>query len=81
MFVQRIWNLKINNNFFFILLQKRRERGRISVKGIRLVEFAIINGEGADSSSPEVCYYFQNFLFVQLVLIFFNFCSRVIHFK
>lgn len=36
------------------LLQKRRERGRIDVRGIKLVEPAILHGEGGDHSAPNV---------------------------
>lgn len=39
---------------FSIELQKRRERGRISIRGIRLVEIAALNLDGGDSSVPEV---------------------------
>ncbi|XP_021702037.1 tyrosine-protein kinase Btk29A isoform X1 [Aedes aegypti] len=34
-------------------LEKRRERGRISVRGVRLVEPAILHGEGGDTAAPE----------------------------
>lgn len=34
--------------------QKRRERGRIDVRGIKLVEPAILHGEGGDASAPNV---------------------------
>lgn len=34
--------------------QKRRERGRISVKGVRLVEPALLHGEGGDAAAPDV---------------------------
>lgn len=34
--------------------QKRRERGRISIKGVRLVEPAVLNNDGGDSSAPDV---------------------------
>lgn len=39
---------------YVCLLQKRRERGRIDVRGIRLVEPAILHGEGGDHSAPNV---------------------------
>jgi hypothetical protein len=35
-------------------LQKRRERGRIDVRGIKLVEPAILHGDGGDASAPNV---------------------------
>lgn len=35
-------------------LQKRRERGRISIRGIRLVEPAVLNLDGGDSLAPDV---------------------------
>jgi hypothetical protein len=35
-------------------LKKRRERGRIDVRGIKLVEPAILHGEGGDASAPNV---------------------------
>lgn len=35
-------------------IQKRRERGRISIKGIRLVEPAVLNLDGGDSLAPDV---------------------------
>lgn len=34
--------------------QKRRERGRITIKGIRLVEPAVLNLDGGDSLAPDV---------------------------
>ncbi|KFB47702.1 AGAP008316-PA-like protein [Anopheles sinensis] len=34
-------------------LEKRRERGRISVKGVRLVEPALLHGEGGDAAAPD----------------------------
>uniref|UniRef100_A0A8D8BMV5 Tyrosine-protein kinase n=4 Tax=Culex pipiens TaxID=7175 RepID=A0A8D8BMV5_CULPI len=34
-------------------LEKRRERGRISVRGVRLVEPAILHGEGGDTAAPD----------------------------
>ncbi|EAA12199.4 AGAP008316-PA [Anopheles gambiae str. PEST] len=37
-------------------LEKRRERGRISVKGVRLVEPALLHGEGGDAAAPDVSY-------------------------
>jgi hypothetical protein len=37
-----------------LLLQKRRERGRIDVRGIKLVEPAILHGDGGDASAPNV---------------------------
>ena len=40
------------------LFQKRRERGRISIKGIRLVEPAILQGEGGDA--PDVSIIISN---------------------
>lgn len=40
------------NSIFF--LQKRRERGRIDVRGIKLVEPAILHGDGGDASAPNV---------------------------
>jgi tyrosine-protein kinase Tec len=39
---------------FFVVLQKRRERGRIDVRGIKLVEPAILHGDGGDASAPNV---------------------------
>lgn len=36
------------------LQQKRRERGRIDVRGIKLVEPAILHGEGGDVHAPNV---------------------------
>uniref|UniRef100_A0A1B0GCJ8 Uncharacterized protein n=1 Tax=Glossina morsitans morsitans TaxID=37546 RepID=A0A1B0GCJ8_GLOMM len=33
---------------------RRRERGRIPVKGVRLVETATVNGEGGDPFAPDV---------------------------
>lgn len=45
--------------FISINLQKRRERGRINVRGIKLVEPAILHGEGGDASAPNVITYFQ----------------------
>lgn len=44
--------------FISINLQKRRERGRINVRGIKLVEPAILHGEGGDASAPNVITYF-----------------------
>lgn len=44
--------------FISINLQKRRERGRINVRGIKLVEPAILHGEGGDASAPNVIAYF-----------------------
>lgn len=38
----------------FPLYQKRRERGRISIRGIRLVEPAVLNLDGGDSLAPDV---------------------------
>lgn len=35
-------------------LQKRRERGRISIRGIRLVEPSVLNLDGGDNSVPDV---------------------------
>lgn len=40
--------------FPFFFLQKRRERGRIDVRGIKLVEPAILHGDGGDASAPNV---------------------------
>lgn len=37
-----------------IQLQKRRERGRVSLKGVRLVEAAVLNNEGAEPTAPDV---------------------------
>lgn len=59
------------------MLQKRRERGRISVKGIRLVEFAILHGENGDPSAPDVRYFFFStkflyFLFCQSAFIIYR---------
>lgn len=34
--------------------QRRRERGNIPVKGVRLVEIAIVNGDGGDPFAPDV---------------------------
>lgn len=52
-------------------LQKRRERGRISIKGVRLVEPATLNSDGGDSSAPEVCgHRFFNIIFLQLCCLF-----------
>lgn len=44
--------------------QKRRERGRVSLKGVRLVEAAVLNNEGADPTAPDVScnYYYINYL-------------------
>lgn len=39
--------------YLIFLFQKRRERGRISIKGIRLVEPAALNLDG-DSVAPDV---------------------------
>jgi hypothetical protein len=36
------------------LKQKRRERGRIDVRGIKLVEPAILHGDGGDACAPNV---------------------------
>ncbi|KAG4080691.1 hypothetical protein HA402_013221 [Bradysia odoriphaga] len=33
-------------------VEKRKERGRISIKGVRLVEPAVLNSDGGDSSAP-----------------------------
>uniref|UniRef100_A0A1A9WWB5 PH domain-containing protein n=1 Tax=Glossina brevipalpis TaxID=37001 RepID=A0A1A9WWB5_9MUSC len=33
--------------------KRRRERGRIPVKGVRLVETATVNGEGGDPFAPD----------------------------
>lgn len=38
----------------FYSIQKRRERGRISIKGIRLVEPAVLSLDGGDSLAPDV---------------------------
>lgn len=35
-------------------MQKRRERGRIDVRGIKLVEPAILHGDGGDAQAPNV---------------------------
>lgn len=35
-------------------LQRRRERGRINLKGVRLVEEATVSGEGGDPFAPDV---------------------------
>lgn len=35
-------------------MQKRRERGRIDVRGIKLVEPAILHGDGGDAHAPNV---------------------------
>lgn len=50
-----------NSNFIFFLFfflffakQKRRERGRVSIRGIRLVEPAVLNLDGGDSLAPDV---------------------------
>lgn len=54
-----------NLNFsFFSPLKKRRERGRIAIKGIRLVEPATLNLDGGDSLAPDVSkqYIFMHFL-------------------
>lgn len=40
--------------FFDLCPQKRRERGRIAIKGVRLVEPAVLNNDGGDSSAPDV---------------------------
>lgn len=37
------------------LKQKRRERGRIDVRGVKLVEPAILHGDGGDAHAPNVC--------------------------
>ncbi|CAO1339322.1 unnamed protein product [Diamesa hyperborea] len=37
----------------FEVKEKRRERGRINVRGIKLVEPAILHGEGGDASAPN----------------------------
>jgi hypothetical protein len=37
-----------------IQLQKRRERGKINVRGIKLVEPAILHGDAGDTSAPNV---------------------------
>ncbi|XP_055613245.1 tyrosine-protein kinase Btk29A-like, partial [Uranotaenia lowii] len=34
-------------------MEKRRERGRISVRWVRLVEPAILHGEGGDTAAPD----------------------------
>lgn len=34
--------------------QKRRERGRIDVRGVKLVEPAILHGDGGDAHAPNV---------------------------
>ncbi|KNC30365.1 Tyrosine-protein kinase Btk29A [Lucilia cuprina] len=34
-------------------VERRRERGRIPVKGVRLVEIATVNGEGGDPFAPD----------------------------
>jgi tyrosine-protein kinase Tec len=39
---------------FSLIQQKRRERGRIDVRGIKLVEPAILHGEGGDVHAPNV---------------------------
>lgn len=35
----------------------------MSIKGIRLVEPAVINSDGGDSAAPDVSYYFSIFSF------------------
>uniref|UniRef100_A0A1B0AEN0 PH domain-containing protein n=1 Tax=Glossina pallidipes TaxID=7398 RepID=A0A1B0AEN0_GLOPL len=35
------------------MIYRRRERGRIPVKGVRLVETATVNGEGGDPFAPD----------------------------
>lgn len=37
-------------------MQKRRERGRIDVRGIKLVEPAILHGDGGDAHAPNVSF-------------------------
>lgn len=54
---------------FIHFLQKRRERGRISIKGIRLVEPAVLNLDGGDSLAPDVS--IQNFILI------INVCRRL----
>jgi tyrosine-protein kinase Tec len=51
--------LILHARFFSCLLslQKRRERGRISIRGIRVVEAATIDGEGGDTFAPEVSFF------------------------
>lgn len=38
----------------WLFKQKRRERGRIDVRGVKLVEPAILHGEGGDAHAPNV---------------------------
>lgn len=51
--------------------QKRRERGRVSIRGIRLVEPAVINSDGGDSAAPDVSYFsifsFELYLYVYVL--------------
>lgn len=44
----------------YLFTQKRRERGRIDVRGIKLVEPAILHGDGGDASAPNVGEYDLN---------------------
>lgn len=46
--------VKIVKNFKFLSLQRRREKGRINVKGVRLVESAQLDGDGGDPYAPDV---------------------------
>lgn len=45
----------------FDQLQKRRERGKVNIRGIKLVEPAILHGGGGDTAAPDVS------IFVQLI--------------
>lgn len=51
-------NLVYSNNYNFVIhlihFQRRRERGRIHLKGVRLVEEATVSGEGGDPFAPDV---------------------------
>lgn len=52
--ILKLIQLNFHFSSFFFFLQKRRERGRIDVRGIKLVEPAILHGDGGDSAAPNV---------------------------
>uniref|UniRef100_A0A1B0BLA6 PH domain-containing protein n=1 Tax=Glossina palpalis gambiensis TaxID=67801 RepID=A0A1B0BLA6_9MUSC len=45
--------LLMKRQTFKDIVSRRRERGRIPVKGVRLVETATVNGEGGDPFAPD----------------------------
>lgn len=46
--------IELSFDAFLEFPQKRRERGRIDVRGVKLVEPAILHGDGGDAAAPNV---------------------------